>query len=381
MILKTYSYTQKSWSEPLESKLDSQNTLVVVFASSNVSKIEQPLSEIRNSFPLATIVGASSSGEIFQNELYDDSLSVAVVQFERTKLRHNICKIISSETSYDDGVNIAKELMVEDDLRGVFILSEGLNVNGSQLTEGLSSIIGKGIPITGGLAGDGDRFEKTWIISNGEPKSDHICAIGFYGEYIHMESSSKGGWDSIGLRRVVTKSKNNILYELDNKPALDIYKKYLGDKASELPASGLLFPLELKASVDATESKIRTILAIDEEENSITFAGDLPEGSSVTFMKANFNRLVNGAGEAAEELDLSTYSGGDILSIAISCVGRRLVLKSKTEEELDAVLDVLPEATKQIGFYSYGEISPLASGKCDLHNQTMTLTLLWENDA
>jgi len=380
MKLETYLYTDSKWNKKFDLDLDSVNTLVIILASSNLDKLQKPLSDILTNYPVSIIIGASSSGEIFQNELFDNSVSVAVMQFERTKLKHNICQVISSETSYLDGVNIAKELQQED-LKGVFILSEGLNVNGSQLTEGISSIITSKIPITGGLAGDGNKFKNTWIISNGVPQANHICAIGFYGSSIHIESSSKGGWDSIGLHRVVTKSKNNILYELDGKPALDIYKKYLGDKASELPASGLLFPLELKETLDATESKIRTILAVNEEDNSITFAGDLPEGYIVTFMKANVNRLVNGAGEAAEKLNLKAYKDENILSIAISCVGRRLVLKSKTEEELDAVLDVLPSNIKQIGFYSYGEISPLASGKCDLHNQTMTLTLIWEDNA
>jgi len=381
MKLETYLYTNGQWNKKLDSNLDSENTLVIILASSDVKILENPLSDITLNYPTATIIGASTSGEIFQNEIFDDSLSVAVMKFEKTKLKHNLCQVISPETSYSDGVNIARELKQENNLKGVFILSEGLNVNGSQLTEGISSVINSNIPITGGLAGDGDRFENTWIISNGRPQTNHICAVGFYGNAIHIESSSKGGWDSIGLHRVVTKSKNNVLYELDGKPALDIYKKYLGEKASELPASGLLFPLELKETVDSSESKIRTILGVNENDSSITFAGDLPEGSVVTLMKANFNRLINGAGEAAEELNLDSYKGGDILSIAISCVGRRLVLKSKTEEELDAVLDVLPPNTKQIGFYSYGEISPLASGKCDLHNQTMTLTLIWEDDA
>jgi len=379
MQLETYLY-ENSWNRALDFDLDSENTLILVFSTSNMEKIKKPLFELVQHYPKSIIIGASSSGEIFQNELYDESLSIAVMKFENTKLKHHLCHTISTETSYENGVKIANELK-EDDLKGIFILSEGLDVNGSKLTEGIASSINSNIPITGGLAGDGDKFEKTWIISGGTPKANHICAVGFYGEHIHIESSSKGGWDSIGLHRVITKSKNNILYELDNKPALEIYKRYLGDKADELPASGLLFPLELKQEHDSIESKIRTILAVNEEDNSITFAGDLPEGNSVTFMKANFNRLINGAGEAAEELHLNEYKGENILSIAISCVGRRLVLKSKTEEELDAVLDTLPSQTKQVGFYSYGEISPLASGKCDLHNQTMTLTLIWEDNA
>jgi hypothetical protein len=379
MRVETYLYSD-SWDKEFDLSLDSKNTLVIIFSTPSAQKATEPIDSLIKSYPNSIIIGSSGSGEIFQNEICDDCLSVAVIKFDTTRIKHTLSKIDSSITSHEDGVSLAKTLL-DDQLKSIFILSDGLNVNGSQLTDGISSVVGLDIPVTGGLAGDGAKFEKTWIIADGKIQDKHICAVGFYGENFNIRHASKGGWDSIGLKRVVTKSKDNILYELDNKPALDIYKRYLGDKAADLPASGLLFPLELKESKDIKESKIRTILAVDENDKSITFAGDLPEGSVVTLMKANYNRLINGAGEAAERLDLSNYNGEEIFSIAISCVGRRLVLKSKTEDEIDAVLDILPPKVKQIGFYSYGEISPLSSGKCDLHNQTMTLTLFWENNA
>jgi hypothetical protein len=179
----------------------------------------------------------------------------------------------------------------------------------------------------------------------------------------------------------VTRSTDNILYEIDNQPALEIYKQYLGDKAAGLPATGLLFPLQLTEDYAKGEAKVRTILSVNESEQSITFAGDIPEGSLVSLMKANYDRLVDGALGAAESVDLKGHDNEPVLSIAISCVGRRLVLKQRTEEELEAILEVFPSNTAQIGFYSYGEISPLTDGRCDLHNQTMTLTLIWESDA
>ena len=163
------------------------------------------------------------------------------------------------------------------------------------------------------------------------------------------------------------------------QPALQLYKKYLGDRAEGLPATGLLFPLSISSDDANEENVVRTILAVDEKNNSITFAGDIPQGSRVQLMRANFDRLIDGAADAAGAIDVSEYKSGPLLSIAISCVGRRLVLGPRTEEEIDAALNSMPEGTKQIGFYSYGEISPLANGRCDLHNQTMTLTSLWEN--
>ncbi len=380
MKLKTYTYTDGNWNEPFAKSLNTDGCLVLVFASSKKDLIEKPLKQLVKAFCNATIVGASTAGEIIQDELIHDSIVVSVMQFDSTRIKVVSEPLTKVEYSYDSGVTISKKLL-EDDLKFIFVLSDGLNVNGSQLTKGIASNTPKEIVVTGGLAGDDDRFENTWVIVDGEIKDRYITAVGLYGDNIHIGHGSKGGWDTLGIERLVTKSEDNILYELDSQPALEIYKRYLGDKAAELPASGLLFPLQLKVTSQATESKVRTILAVNEDNQSITFAGDVPKGSYVTLMKANYDRLIDGATDAAQSICLDRYNGEEILSIAISCIGRRLVLKQRTEEELEATLDVLPPKTKQVGFYSYGEISPLASGTCDLHNQTMTLTLIWESDA
>ncbi len=379
MKLMIYSY-HGAWNMPLNSTLDSKNTLVIVFGTSKKERVNDPIQELFHNFPNSKIVGASTAGEILQDELLEESLVAAVIQFDTTEVEIAIQSLSQPDDSYASGVNIANALK-GDGLKAVFVLSDGLLVNGSKLTQGIASVLSKDVVVTGGLAGDDDRFKETWVIAEGKAVPGYIAGVGLYGDHIHVAHGSKGGWDRLGIERVVTKSKDNVLYELDGQPALELYKKYLGDKADGLPATGLLFPLELKTDSQTTESKVRTILAVDEKENSITFAGDMPEGSYVTLMKANFDRLVNGAEDAAKEVLLDTYSDETILGIAISCVGRKLVLKQRVEEELEATLDVLPGKTKQIGFYSYGEISPLASGTCDLHNQTMTLTLIWEDDA
>ncbi len=380
MNLKIYTYMEEEWNQPFDISLDSENTLVLLFGTAKREYIKEPLASLQKYFPKSVIVGASSAGEIIQDELYHGSLVVAIMQFQTTKVRVVEKPIGSVKNSYIDGASLAAELL-NDDLKCMFVLSDGLQVNGSQLTKGISSVLPKEIVVTGGLAGDDERFESTWVIANKEARSGFITAVGFYGNDIHIAHGSAGGWDCLGIERIITKSKDNILYEIDSQPALEIYKRYLGDKSKDLPASGLLFPIEIKATPESEESIVRTILAIDKEAQSITFAGDVPEGSCVTFMKANYDRVIDGATHAAEKVRLDAYHNEPILNIAISCVGRRLVLKQRTEEELEAVLDVLPPQIKQIGFYSYGEISPLASGICDLHNQTMTLTLIWESDA
>ena len=377
MQIDTYLYENKKWNKTFDSSLDSSQTLLILFSTFESSKIEEELSAIKASFPSSTLIGASSAGDIYDDEVIEEGISLAVVRFEKSRFKVVTHAVEHFEDSFESAQKMAKELYAPD-LQAVFVLSDGLHVNGSQLAEGFSSVLPTSIPVTGGLAGDGARFEKTWIIARGMAVQKHVAAVGFYGEALRYGHGSKGGWDKLGLDRIITKSRGNILYELDNQPALDIYKKYLGEKASELPASGLLFPLEI--TDDRGERKVRTILGVDEEAKSIIFAGDMPEGCKATLMKANFEHIIDGAAKAAESVNLQGYHDEEILNIAISCVGRKLILKSKTEEELEALKESLPPKVKQIGFYSYGEISPVTSGKCDLHNQTMTITLIWESD-
>jgi len=321
-------------------------------------------------------MGCSSSGEIHGTRIYDDSLAVAVAKFERTALRLASERIGGSGDSYAAGEALGRQLHAAD-LRAVLLLSDGLQVNGSELVRGVNAVLPPEVTVTGGLAGDGDRFSRTWVIADRRPAPGHVSAVGLYGDAVRVGHGSKGGWDVFGMERLVTRSCGNVLYELDGKPALQLYKDYLGDRASGLPASGLLFPLTLRKARDDDKRLVRTILAVDEAAQSMTFAGDIPQGDYAQLMCANFDRLIQGAGEAAVSAREGATGSGP-LAIAISCIGRRLVLGERAEEETEACLEVLPEETRQIGFYSYGEIAPYASGHCDLHNQTMTLTTIAE---
>ncbi|MBK8277898.1 MAG: FIST C-terminal domain-containing protein [Nitrospira sp.] len=368
---------QKRWSVSHRPKIDSSRTLVVLFGSSSLLDADGPIAELLSDYPGSLAIGCSTAGEILGTRICDESVSAAVVRFDRTDIRMASAPVRSAEHSFAAGQDIARQLN-DARLRGIFVLSDGLQVNGSELVRGLNSQVSSSVVVTGGLAGDGDRFCRTWVLHSRRPQSGFVTAVGFYGDHIRIGHGSKGGWDRFGPERRVTKSKGNVLYELDGRPALDLYKEYLGDRAAGLPATGLLFPLALRADTSDLKSLVRTILAVNERDQSLTFAGDIHEGSLAQLMKANFDRLVQGASEAATSTKLSADGAACTLALAISCIGRRLVLGGRTEEEIEATLDVLPKGTHQIGFYSYGEISPYATGTCDLHNQTMTLTTLSE---
>ncbi|MFK5937336.1 MAG: FIST N-terminal domain-containing protein [Sulfurimonas sp.] len=379
MKLRYYTY-KGSWNEPLDKSLDSKQTLIFAFGLSNKEAVTAPLREVKDTFGHSIIIGASTAGEILMDELHDDSLVIAVLQFKTTKIKLITKKIQNTQDSFFIGESIAHDLDMPH-LKSIFILSDGLQINGSQLSNGFNSIIKSDVVISGGLAGDGGAFVSTWVIVDGEAKSGYVSAIGLYGDAIHVGYGSKGGWDIFGIKREVTKAVNNTVYELNKEPILDIYKRYLEDKAKDLPASGLLFPLGIYHDNTNENITARTILAINEEEKSITFAGDIPKGSQVCLMKSNNDRLIDAASTASKEINLQNYTNEPLLSLAISCIGRKLVLKQRTEDELEATLQNLPKDTIQIGFYSYGEISPHGLLGSSLHNQTMTLTTLWESDA
>lgn len=373
MHVHTNQFRDPGWRWPLPQQLDSPQTLLMVFGAPELGD-HPALAALRDQFPASALVGCSTAGEILGAEVSDASLALAVVRFEHSELRVVSQPITAADQSYAVGQQLAAAL-AGPGLRSVFVLSDGLGVNGSELVKGLTSSLPPGVVVTGGLAADGDRFQRTWVISEGQACTGRITATGFYGDRLRVCHGSRGGWDSFGPERRITRSQGNVLYELDGKPALQLYKDYLGDRASGLPATGLLFPLAIRADANDQRQIVRTILAVNEAEQSMTFAGDVPKGHLAQLMRANFDRLVTGASEAA---DLARANdAGDtspLLAVAISCVGRRLVLGERVEEETEVTLDSLGPGAQQVGFYSYGEISPHTSGGCDLHNQTMTLT-------
>lgn len=356
--------------------------LVLAFVDPALGEAETPLQNLKSDFPNADIIACSTGGEILGNEVVEGSAVATALAFDRTPTRLATANVDTSADSFKAGRSLGQQL-ASDDLAGVFVISEGLQVNGSELVRGLRDKIVPSAAITGGLAGDGADFGVTRVGANESLRSGRIAAVGFYGASVRMSHGNAGGWEEFGPQRRITRSRDNVLYELDGKPALDLYKKYLGDAASELPSSGLLFPLKIcrtnnQETADDHDA-VRTILGVNEEEQSLTFAGDIPEGENAQLMMGNFENLISGAGDAAANASpqWACDSNGSI-GILVSCIGRKLLLGQRTAEELEAVSDQL-NGMPTIGFYSYGELSPhAASGICELHNQTMTITLLGE---
>ncbi|MBI5364545.1 MAG: FIST C-terminal domain-containing protein [Planctomycetes bacterium] len=370
---------EKGWQPAAPGTLGDAADLVFVFGATELLRtgaLTEPLAAL---YPRAHVVGCTTAGEIEGTHVEDGTMVVTAIAFERTRVVARCIEVGSNGDSFARGAELAASLFPKD-LAHVFVLSDGLIVNGSELAKGMSSALPAGVMVTGGLSGDGARFAETFVVWEGRPRRNAVVALGFYGDRIRVGHGCLGGWDTFGPERIVTRSRGNVLFELDGKSALELYKQYLGEHARGLPATGLLFPLSVRQS-GSKESVVRTILSIDEAAQSMTFAGDVPEGSVARLMRANIDRLVDGAIGAAQSTCALSKDAHPELAILISCVGRKLVLKQRVEEEVEGVRDVLGEETCLAGFYSYGEISPSTpSVRCELHNQTMTITTFSEHE-
>jgi hypothetical protein len=376
---------QKLWTikdgwKTIGSSLTETPQLVFVFGGR--SEVQNPthFTSLREFYPEAQILVCSTAGEILGTRVYNNSICVTAVHFDKTQIQAVRAVISNTDESEAIGRELARGLQ-KDGLRHTMVFSDGLNVNGTLLVKGLMSDLPDGVIVTGGLVADGANFKQTVVGLDEVPKEKQIVLLGFYGSALTVDFGSQGGWDVFGPDRIITRSKGNVLYELDGRSALEIYKEYLGEMAADLPSSGLLFPIRLQLPAESGEVEVvRTLLAVDEAEQSMTFAGDMPEGVSSTLMRANFDRLIDGASGAAK-MSVQKIPTGDQLAILISCVGRKLVLKERIEEETESVRDVLGDSVAMVGFYSYGEISPSLSSsrQCQLQNQTMTITVFTEN--
>ena len=367
---------KKEW-QYLTDNTPLNNPLVLVLGSRFLLEQNDIYDEIAALFNSAHVVFGSTSGDISINAVTDNTITITAIEFEKSNFEIRTQNVLTSEgDSFKAGKALIQQLP-QNGLRHVFVVSDGSHINGSELTKGMNTAVDKTILITGGLCGDAARFEKTISGYNENPKPGEIIAIGFYGETFEASFAIHGGWTPFGPERVVTKSDANVLYELDNKPALDLYKKYLGEKSDELPGAALLYPLNVKSEGEE-QPYVRTILNIDEDSNAMVLAGDIPENAKVQLMMTNVDNIAN-ASELAARQAIEKRKNKPELALLVSCIGRKLVLDQRVEEEIEEVVSIVGDDTAVCGFYSYGEIAPFnLEINCQLHNQTMTITLISE---
>lgn len=353
--------------------------LVLVFADIGLMRAPDFHQTLRHAFPRAILAGCSTAGEISAAGMSEGTLVLSALRFDKIAVRAAVVKIAAMEQSWQGGADLGRQLS-DPQLRAVLVFGKGVDINGSALIAGLNHHLGDTVPISGGLAGDGGAFAATLTLCPDGVAADAIVALGLYGEHVAVSHGSFGGWQPFGPPRKVSRAEGNVLYALDDVPALDLYRDYLGEYAKDLPASGLLFPFEMLDAEQNSVGLIRTILGLDAQEGALILAGDIDPDGYLRLMHANNEGLIDGAEIAARRARDGMTGDGDGLALLVSCVGRKLVMGDAVDEEVEEVSHVLGRHVPLTGFYSYGEIAPFSSTtECKLHNQTMTVTFIVES--
>ena len=358
----------------LDNQIQNPNKDLVFCAFDRISGSEGLYNQLKTKYKNANIVIFSTSGHFVSSEILDETPIVSAIEFENSSITMDQFSIADFATSFDLGESIGKSIKKE--VKGVCIISDGGLINGTELISGINANVLKEVPIFGGMAGDGTRFQKTLVGANQNPEVGNVVIIQFFGEGISIKSNSDFGWTSLGLEFKITKSESNKLIEIDKKNAYDVLYEFLAPESEEKFAElTLYYPFLLKDSSD--EGVIRTPILVNHKEKTLVYAGNMPEGSMVKLMKSGTMQLLDSTLEVAQKCVLSKEENSFVL--AISCVGRRVVLEDMANEEFTEIQSIFGERSCYFGFYSYGEFS--RSGfeeNCKLHNQTLTLAVLQE---
>ncbi|MBX2864116.1 MAG: FIST C-terminal domain-containing protein [Leptolyngbyaceae cyanobacterium MAG.088] len=374
---ETVSYDLATgWSKPFPD-LDSENTLVVVFAAHEYCNAPQPLEDLCNAFPKSKIIGCSTPVVVCDGALLEGTISVGVIRFKHTQIRLSYASVKSFEESRSAGQHLGKHL-ADVDLKGVLIFSDGVTTEATDLVQGLQEMLPPNVTITGGLA-SGHTLDDTWMLCGGELKRFHACAVGFIGTTVELTRATGGGWRLIGKECKATRTSGRTLFELDGEPATDVYQRQVGsDVGFGLRESPTRYPLTIR--LPRLEMQIvRDVNSLDEASGAIELAGDIPEGVIVQVMTTTEDEILDGVDEAIERMRSKTIlPQNNALAVCVSCAGRRTVLLSKTSKEAALTYDGLGHGIHQIGMYAFGEISTTSSGPAQVHNETITIGLIRE---
>lgn len=332
--------------------------------------------ELRNRYAHALIVGCSSMGTILEKRLYDDTLVATAIQFDTTTVRLvSRSDLRTADATREAAAEIVADLQDADQgLFHVFMFADGF-LSGAAIVNGVQSA-GR-VPVTGGQAGDyynRERDLRTAVCANNPGESRQIVGLGFYGRDTSVYYGSATGWEPFGIERTITRAENNTVFEIDGEPALDLYRRYLGEHAGQLPMISLQYPLGLLNQ--RGDYTVRSVRNVNTADRSLVFAGDIPVGTKVRFMKTEVDNLIRASSKTANESHLKETTD---LVFVVSCAGRRFVMNRLTEEELEAIDGAVGAGAIISGFYSFAELAPSSRvNPCDLHNQTITLTMFRE---
>lgn len=335
------------------------------------------------------MVGGSTAGEISGSGISNESVVIMALGSDTLDFATGIGLDMSQDETAC-GVALVDDFRHRISIKeasSLLIFPDGMGGDGLKVIDGLQSVMGTGFEIVGGYLGDGEDFRTTFQYFNGKVYNNAMPGLLICGKAgFRTGIGVRSGFESIGNRFYCTAAEGNIVKEFDNERALDLYKEFLGDERFQrLPGICLEYPFGLiddKVSIAGKEYfQLRCCLAVDHEKGSITLAASIPEGRAITLTTASRGDIINGAKLAAEQAKESLKDAKPEAILMFSCVGRKLILGRRTQEEVAVVKEVLGKDVPLIGFYTYGEIGPIDKTREELsvskfHNETVVLWVL-----
>lgn len=339
--------------------------------------LEAMLKGIAGAVRTGNLVGCTTDGEISSEGFSTGAVVLGGMVTDRIDFQVAYVTDLGRD-SERAGRELALALLPETAY--VQLFSDGITGNGCALLRGMSAVLGRQTPISGGTAGDDGEFVRTYQFAGDRVLTDAAVAIGFSGDF-QVGTGVRSGWSPLGIAKRVTKASGNVLHELGGLPALEVYERFLGKHAERLPAVGVEYPLGLMDETgdcgDGDYHLLRATMSVNREKGSITFAGEIPEGALVRLTCGDTGAILDATGQAAQLAQEDLGDKTPVMVFFYSCMARKIVLGRRTKEEIERIRQVVGREIPILGFYSYGEFCRVrAGGPSLLHNETATISII-----
>ncbi len=340
--------------------------LIIVF-SSVVFDQKIMLQGIRSVTKETPLLGCSTAGEIITTGPSKNSVVVMAIATDGLEFHLGRGENIKQDATAA-GKQLAQDLLSKTKAGKVMMMMpDGLAGNGADIVRGIQEVLGANFLIAGGAAGDDFLFKETYEYYNGEVLNGAVVGA-MVSDEAKFGIGVRHGWQPIGAAKRVTKSKGNVLYELDGKPAIHIYEEYFGKEAEALRSEPLArmaitYPLGLRIP-HSDEYLIRDPITVG-EKGEINCAAEVPEGSEIKLMMGSKEAAIAAATQAAEQCltQVKTRGGSKVTTaIIFNCIARDKVLGQDAKDEIAAIRKTLGDNVEFIGFYTYGEQAPIGKG-------------------
>ncbi|MEO6403898.1 MAG: FIST N-terminal domain-containing protein [Ferruginibacter sp.] len=324
------------------------------------------------------IFGASTSGEFIDGEIEGGGCVILLLDMKLENFRIKFSET-GTETTFENAVQLGikgKETFTNP----AFIIASGwLSQDGEQIIEGITKGFGSDVPIFGGMAGDDLKLEGPVVFTNKNSSDKGLLGLIIDEDKVEINGIATCGWKAIGTTKTITKSEGNIVYTIDDKPALDMIVKYLGididfDSGKEIVTQiGAYYPLQMER--ENVAPVMRTAMFANRQDRSLICAGNVPQGSKVRFSLPPDFDAIEKVVEECNELKNEKQQQADAL-IMFSCISRHLSFGILIKEEIEQVRQVWD--APMVGFFSYGEYGKSKTGKHEFHNNTCCVVALKE---